>query len=66
MAKVRTSIYEIEIEGDGLPKGKGVDVTCDKCGNSAECRGTSGRSLRRCAVILKETCPLGESNYYVV
>ena len=65
MAKVRAEVDEIEIEGDyaTVPS---VSVTCSKCGHRVEVFGTSDASRRRGAVMLKEECPEGESNFYEI
>lgn len=43
----------------------GVEVTCGRCGHTTESFGTSGASIRRCLVLMRQECPRGEANYYV-
>ena len=64
--KVDASVTTIEMENeDGHPI-EGVAVTCSKCGHCVEVYGTSERSERRGAVMLREDCPLGLNNRYIV
>lgn len=65
MARVTTTVNEVDLDGDygSVP---GVEVVCDECGHVEESYGTDGASLRRCAYLLRENCPRGESNYYEV
>ena len=65
MARIETTTDYIEIEGDYGPV-DGVEVTCSKCGHSEQSGGTHDGSINRCARLLRENCPLGESNYYIV
>lgn len=64
MAKVECEVEEIEIENDKGRMQEGVQVTCGNCGYVVQSFGTSGRSVRRCLVLLKEECPEGEKNFY--
>jgi hypothetical protein len=63
--KVATTTSYVDLEGD-YGTVEGVEVTCDKCGHSEESFGTEDGSLKRCAYLLRENCPLGESNYYEI
>lgn len=63
--KVSVDIYEDEIEGDYGPT-QGLVITCPRCGHSVEVFGTENASARRGAIMLREECPRGESNYYEV
>jgi hypothetical protein len=65
MARVTTSYTHVDLDGD-YGDVEGVAVTCDRCGHTEEAFGTSESSLRSCAVRLKENCPRGENNYYVI
>ena len=60
---VECDVTETELEGDEGPV-DGVVATCSACGHCAESFGTSDASVRRCLALLREECPLGESNYY--
>ena len=64
--RVLTDIEETELENDSGRRVDGLQITCSKCGHSVEVFGTSGASARRGAVMLKEECPEGGENYYVV
>lgn len=66
MARVECEVTAAELENDNGLLIDGVCVTCSRCGHEAESFGTSGRSVRRCLVMLREECPEGESNFYVV
>lgn len=65
MAKVDTTTNYVDLDGD-FATVEGVEVTCDRCGHSEESFGTDEPSLKRCAHLLRENCPRGESNYYEV
>ena len=65
MARVTTTVDYIDVEWD-YGTVDGVEVTCDKCGHCEKSGGTDEPSLKRCAVLLRENCPLNEDNYYVV
>jgi hypothetical protein len=65
MAKVSTTKSDVDLDGD-YGTVEGVEVTCDRCGHCEESFGTDEASLRRCAALLRENCPQGESNFYVV
>lgn len=43
----------------------GVCATCSECDHETESFGTSDRSIKRCLVLMREECPLGEENFYV-
>jgi hypothetical protein len=58
MARVTTTTHYVDVDG--------VEVTCDKCGHSKQSGGTHDGSLSRCAYLLRENCPHGEKNFYVV
>ena len=65
LPSVSTITDYVELDGD-YGSVDGVEVTCTKCGHSEESRGTEEASLTRCAYLLRENCPLGESNFYEV
>src|SRR5262245_10690195 len=50
-------------DGNDIPS---VCAECRRCGHETESYGRSMRSVRRCLVLSREECPLGESNYYQV
>jgi hypothetical protein len=43
---------------------EGVCVTCSRCDETAEARGTTGRSIRFAMVSLRDKCPKAEENFY--
>lgn len=64
MARVATSVEEIELDGESGGTVPSVSVTCMRCGHAEESYGTEDESIRRCAVLLRENCPRGERNFY--
>ncbi|MDE0359834.1 MAG: hypothetical protein OXI74_01565 [Rhodospirillaceae bacterium] len=62
---METKTTEIEMDGD-YSQVEGVEVTCSRCDHSEQSYGTDERSVKRSAILLRENCPLGENNYYVV
>ncbi len=42
----------------------GVRATCSECGHETTAFGTAGDSRRRCLALLRDECPMGESNWY--
>ena len=65
MARVSTTSNYVDLDGD-YGTVAGVEVTCDRCGHCEESYGTDEPSLQRCAALLRENCPRGENNFYVV
>lgn len=55
-----------EFEDDNYGPGDGVCARCIRCGNATEAYGISESSVRACLAILRERCPRGENNFYVV
>ncbi len=64
MAKVTCDIEEVELEGEYTTV-DGVQATCSKCDHQTESYGTSDASIKRCLVLMREECPMGEANFYV-
>lgn len=64
MGYVRATVQETELEGDYGNSVPGVEVTCSKCHHSEESYGTDEPSIKRCALLLRQNCPRGESNFY--
>lgn len=64
MARVTCRIQEVDLEGDytDVP---GVEAECTECGHTTESYGTSGASVRRCLVLMREECPRSQQNFYV-
>ena len=65
MATVTTTPDYIELDGD-YGTVEAVEVTCDRCKRSEESFGSEEPSLLRRAALLRENCPRGEKNFYVV
>jgi hypothetical protein len=63
--QVNVEIEEDEFDGDHTTVA-GLRVTCPRCGHEVEVFGTDERSAKRGAVMLREECPRGESNFYNV
>jgi len=63
--QVNVEIEEDEFDGDHTTV-PGLRVTCPRCGHEVEVFGTDERSAKRGAVMLREECPRGENNFYVV
>jgi hypothetical protein len=65
MARVVCEVEETELEGDhGLVPS--VILACSRCGATTESFGTGEASIRRCLALMREECPEGEKNWYVV
>jgi hypothetical protein len=65
MGRITAEVEYTEIEGDNGPV-DGVRVTCTKCSHSTESGGTGEPSLKHCAALLRDECPLNEWNFYVL
>jgi hypothetical protein len=63
---VQCSVTEINLENDNGLEIESVEVTCSRCKHAEQSFGTSERSVRRCAFLLRENCPKGEKNFYEV
>ena len=62
--RVIVTIEEEQIEGDYGVLVDGLRLTCPRCGYEATPFGTGESSAKAGAVMLREECPNGESNYY--
>ena len=63
--EVEVDIKEVEIENEDGREQEGVCATCSLCDHETESFGTGDASRRRCLALMREECPMGESNYYV-
>ena len=54
---------ELEAEGDRLING--VRALCLRCDHETESYGTGENSRKRCLVLMREECSMGERNFYV-
>lgn len=62
--RVCADIDYVDLEGDyGVLEG--VTATCSRCGHEMASFGTGDASVRRCFVLLHETCAREENNFYV-
>ena len=59
-----TAIEETNDLGE-VTHAAGVRATCNECGHETTSFGTGGDSRTRCLALLREECPMGESNWYV-
>lgn len=62
--RVEATFEEIELENDNDKLVDGVEVECTRCQHTVRVFGTSGRSVKRGLVMLREECPYKEENYY--
>lgn len=67
MAKIPCSIEMVEMENDDGIMVPGIIATCSKCDHVTESFGQTERSIKRCLVLMREECELGEGdqNFYV-
>jgi hypothetical protein len=63
--RIQTEIEETELPGDYGGDVPGLVVTCARCGYEVAVYGTGPASARRGALMLREECPEGLSNFYV-
>jgi hypothetical protein len=63
--RVDVDLQEIELDSDHGPVA-GLCLVCERCGHEVEVFGTASSSARRGAVTLREECPRGEDNFYIV
>lgn len=54
----------VDLDGD-YGSVEGVEATCSRCGHVTESFGTGSASIRRCLALMRDECPLDESNYYI-
>jgi hypothetical protein len=54
LAKIECEIEEVLLENDHGLEIESIRATCSKCGHIVESFGTSGRSVKRCPVLMKE------------
>lgn len=66
MARVECTSDEVEVENDNGREIPGVCVTCGRCDHSVKVFGQTEASTKRGLVMLREECPQGEQNFYVV
>ena len=64
--RIEVDVAEIVLAGDYRDDIPSVEATCRRCEHTTESFGTDDRSVRRCLALLREECPNGENNFYVV
>jgi hypothetical protein len=65
MAKVACKVeFTTKLNEHGRPADI-TKVTCRRCGHGTWSYGGTERSVRRCMVLLCQSCPRQESNFYV-
>lgn len=63
--RVTVDIFEEDVEGDyGFTDG--LSASCTRCGHKVEVLGQGDGSRGYVAIKLREECPNGESNFYIV
>src|SRR5262245_146246 len=63
--RVHVEIDHTDVETDDGQM-EGLYLVCARCGHEVKVAGTTGASARRGAIMLREECPKGESNFYDV
>ena len=63
--RVHVDIDDTDVEGES-GQVEGLYLVGARCGHEVEVAGTTGASARRGAIMLREECPKGESNFYDV
>lgn len=62
---VSCNIKTITLDNESGIEVEGVQATCANCLHETASFGTSEVSIRRCLALMREECPLGDSNWYV-
>lgn len=65
MAKVEITVEDAMVDNGRGGESPGVKATCSECDHEVECLGRTQRSVKRCAMLLKEECPNNEDNFYL-
>jgi hypothetical protein len=65
-ARIKPSAGRIKVDVEEDSYVRGIKATCSRCGFEVEVFGTSDRSAKRGAMMLRQGCPNGENNYYDV
>lgn len=64
MHKVDCTVEEVELENDEGRKVPGVTATCSQCDHKTDSFGRAENSVKRCMVLMRDECPMGEVNFY--
>ena len=62
---VPCSIETITLVNESDIEVEGVQATCADCLHETTSFGIGEASIRRCLALMREECPLGDSNWYV-
>lgn len=62
--KVFAQVEYDELENENGRLVPGVRAICERCDHETESFGDDVPSVRRCLVLLRETCPRRERNFY--
>jgi hypothetical protein len=65
LSRVEVEIEEVELENEDGRMQDGVRARCTRCDHETEAYGRTGKSRRRCLVLMREECPQNEENFYV-
>lgn len=69
MAEIRVNISRLPVVQSATPgqrSGDGVVAECSRCGQCFFSRGSSEGVARRLGVLLRNSCPLRQANFYVI
>jgi hypothetical protein len=64
--RVRVEIDEEQLEGDYGNWIDGLCLRCTRCGHEVSVFGTASESAKAGAIMLRDECPNGETNFYNV
>lgn len=65
MARVECEVIFHDALNDRGQEVPSVKVICSRCGHACSAFGTKEPSVKHALIELRETCPEGESNFYV-
>lgn len=63
--KVHVTITETETENDYGRNVPSIVAKCTECDHEVVSFGQGDASRRRCLAVMREECPMDESNFYV-
>lgn len=69
MAQIAVEISQLPAVPSANPgqrPGAGIVAECTRCGQCFFSRGTSPNVARRLGVLLRNSCPLRQANFYVI
>jgi hypothetical protein len=62
--RVAVAVEKAAVKDEASREVEGLILTCSRCGKTVEVYGTSGASIRRGYVKLRDSCP-EKDNFYV-